>query len=804
MNGDVSPVALGILRRLVTRIGRLEEQSRQQARASQASFRSVEVGSQTIRDDDGVVRAVVGAQDDGTYGVVTFGGDPLPAPSAPLVAAAPGGVTITWDGYDDRDELGWPSNLDRVRVHLSTVPGDPATQETHVASIEAGQADGVWGGAVTLAQPADVLTYCTLVAVTTSGVESGQSAEVTVAAGEGNPTAPPTVSPALTVSAGADTFVLSVGQVSASTSLVYEVAADYDPVADTGTWGTWDDMPTRSTVYPVNVLPTGDPFDPAVTYAFRVRATNGIIPDPAPSTAVVATLDLSRSLGPFVTIRDGAVTGAVDLFGTVTLPSGVAAPREAATARAAWDSVDLATASAHGLCDTEDGTGWVTYDRAQDAIVVTDKTTGALVNTFPTSSELVAGYAVTRVGPTFYVIGQKTSNGDYHILRYSQAGEYAGSWGAVAWLDVFKVPTIGADQAGNVVAGYMFSSSSARLRRFTAPTGDTVATDSYDMGTGADLGGVAIGDFGWGATRAVLCRESDGNPRVFTLAGARQNAQEWPRAAGEKVRGLWWDGTRMHSLNSVGRVYHYAANVGAEAWRVAYTNVSEDGTLETEASPELAVTRPARANLAIIAKAPPETGEAGATKANRVRIYARVGAGALWLLAALAVDRLGYTARTAPTAAATPPASNGFLGVSAPGRFRSTSGKTYVHGDDDARIPGADPWHVVGDPGQPAYAAGVTWSETTLKPAYRVDASGHLKFRGRVDASAATSGVTVFTLPAGWRPAAPIYGVAVTAGGSGSFVVARLDVLADGSVQLYWTAGATTVSLNGVSLPLDA
>lgn len=182
---DVDPLVRGVIRRLVAAVGRLQEESRQHARASQAANRSVEVGSQTVIDDAGVTRAVVGELEDGTYGVVTFGGDPPAAPSAPLVAEVPGGATVTWDGFDANDELGWPVTLDRVRVHLSTVPGDPPTQDTYVASIAAGADDDTWGGAVTFAQPADVTTYCTLVAVTASGVESLPSVEVPVTGGVG-------------------------------------------------------------------------------------------------------------------------------------------------------------------------------------------------------------------------------------------------------------------------------------------------------------------------------------------------------------------------------------------------------------------------------------------------------------------------------------------------------------------------------------------------------------------------------------------------------------------------------------------
>lgn len=175
---DVDPVTMRVIRRLAEQVADHERRIRSQARASQAQFRAVEGGAQNLYDEDDELRAVVGEQPDGTYTVTTYGGPAPVAPSAPLVSQLPGGATITWDGYDANDELGWPDNMAGVRVHLSTVPGEPADQDTHVATIY-----GAQGGAFTVSQPADVTTYCTLVAFTEAYVVSVQSGEVTVVGG---------------------------------------------------------------------------------------------------------------------------------------------------------------------------------------------------------------------------------------------------------------------------------------------------------------------------------------------------------------------------------------------------------------------------------------------------------------------------------------------------------------------------------------------------------------------------------------------------------------------------------------------
>lgn len=175
---DLTPATLGLLHRLARRVGVLEQQTRDLGRASQARDRAVEGGAQSLYDEDDELRAVVGEQDDGTWTITTYGGPTPPAPAQPLIAQVAGGATITWDGFDVNDESAWPSNMLGVKVHLSTLSGDPATADTFIGTI-----GGAEGGALTIAQPYDVTTYCTLVAVTTSGVESVQSMESEVTGG---------------------------------------------------------------------------------------------------------------------------------------------------------------------------------------------------------------------------------------------------------------------------------------------------------------------------------------------------------------------------------------------------------------------------------------------------------------------------------------------------------------------------------------------------------------------------------------------------------------------------------------------
>ncbi len=180
MTDNLDAETLALVRKLARRVNRLESRVRNQARASQAAQRSVEGGSQSVYDDEtDELRATVGQLEDGTFGVTTHGGEPPVAPSVPLVAQIPGGVTITWDGFDANDEQGWPLDFARVRVHVSTLPDDVPDAENTVGSF-----DSPAGGALTIAQPADVTTFVFFVAVTTAGVESAKSAEAEATGGE--------------------------------------------------------------------------------------------------------------------------------------------------------------------------------------------------------------------------------------------------------------------------------------------------------------------------------------------------------------------------------------------------------------------------------------------------------------------------------------------------------------------------------------------------------------------------------------------------------------------------------------------
>jgi len=142
-------------------------------RAGQLANSSLEEG-QTIeaRDDTGALRGRWGWVD-GAVGLVTEGGDPVSAPTAPTVTPSLGGLRVTWDGLLSGDPA-IPVDFDHMSVHVSTTSGFTPGAATYVGSIRrAGE-----GGMLPVVPLPYVEHYVVLIPVTTGGVQGDPSAEV--------------------------------------------------------------------------------------------------------------------------------------------------------------------------------------------------------------------------------------------------------------------------------------------------------------------------------------------------------------------------------------------------------------------------------------------------------------------------------------------------------------------------------------------------------------------------------------------------------------------------------------------------
>lgn len=162
--------------RLAEEIGRIDRRTRTQGRAHrvpQLAHSSLEEGQSLEVRGPGGTRSRIGWLPDGTVGMVTEGGDPVSAPTAPTVTPSLGGLRITWDGQLSGD-LALPGDFDHMAVHVSTTAGFEPSAATHVGTIRrAGE-----GGMLPVVPLPYVEHYVVLVPVTTGGITGDPSVEV--------------------------------------------------------------------------------------------------------------------------------------------------------------------------------------------------------------------------------------------------------------------------------------------------------------------------------------------------------------------------------------------------------------------------------------------------------------------------------------------------------------------------------------------------------------------------------------------------------------------------------------------------
>jgi hypothetical protein len=318
---ELDPATLNMIRGLARKVSDLERRVRDQARASQASMRSLEEGDQQeLYDDEGELRGVVGQLEDGSYGVEVFGGSELPPPSQPLVATFPAGATITWDGFDAHDESGWGPAFARVTVHLATIPGAPADLETHIGSFESPD-----GGSLSIAQPSDVTTYCQFVAWSTSGIPSPPSVEVEVTGGilpapeVPDPTDPPTETVTIEATGTVDSIIVEASEVDPQEHINYYIGTTPGFVQDESTLY----ISTNSRVIVVTSLPDGTPLatldadgKPVFTTPYYIVAKRANVVGEGP-----ASVEVSTTLDQFVAseLIKAKVTAGFGLFGKITV-----------------------------------------------------------------------------------------------------------------------------------------------------------------------------------------------------------------------------------------------------------------------------------------------------------------------------------------------------------------------------------------------------------------------------------------------------------------------------------------------------
>jgi hypothetical protein len=560
------------------------------------------------------------------------------------------------------------------------------------------------------------------------------------------PVDPPAVSPPITTTGMVDAIVLTSGNTdAASTEINYHMSTvdGFTPDATTLLPGS----PTRQTVFTVTTLPDGAPLLLDTTYYFRTVAANvvgeatpGAQVEGAldPNTASEVTAAILRSgeaefgrievgsdgywdpdegivvtqndgsqtiistlpdvasqfagkvIASFLTLLEGIITGLLTVLGVIQLSKGVTRPRTAATAIDYWPAVELdyaatgnTTSGRYGLCDSLDGTLWLTVNGGDEVVEAYDKATGALVdadyldNAYPAAEYVRNVRSITRIDNDLYLLGSEwngTAN-EFRIHRFDATTllreDFEDTGIAITSAAGDAALGVEYDTTDVLLFGYSLSSGFVRVRRYDATTLDFINFGSFEFPDPIDVRSIIAGTLDFGAFRNLIARKAGGLARVFTNAGVRDEAREFDRAYANEVWGMYWDGSQFYSLNNTGKVFEYNTNTATATVEINYAWVSEDDSKFTEESTvPLTRTWKKRSQIAITTPPPPEAALTGADKANQVAVYVQVDAGTLDLQQIISAAPWEYKF-AAWVDDVSPVGSNGFASVAAPGSFES-------------------------------------------------------------------------------------------------------------------------------------
>lgn len=88
-------------------------------RAAQLKNASITGGGLNVYDDDGVIRTVLGRQEDGTYTAIsTNNPNPPPVPAAPIVIPALASLIVKHTG-ETQSGVGWPADLNHLNIYYT-------------------------------------------------------------------------------------------------------------------------------------------------------------------------------------------------------------------------------------------------------------------------------------------------------------------------------------------------------------------------------------------------------------------------------------------------------------------------------------------------------------------------------------------------------------------------------------------------------------------------------------------------------------------------------------------------------------
>lgn len=430
--------------------------------------------------------------------------------------------------------------------------------------------------------------------------------------------------------------------------------------------------------------------------------------------------------------------------GLITLANGIVAPTVAPTMWQSWDSVGQHAmpfgATDYGLTNhlTDSNLLLTAVAFFGGAIQSISKSNGQyfihMAQGNPASSNFktwcvdfnIAG-GITTVGSNYFVLGRDdaasrgANQGSWYVYKLDSNFDKVAERLMFSNTGTHGNPIIGNDGAGNILVGVVAANSitgvvGLYLRSLTA--GANFTTDvigfpphwsTFDNMAVGDMGYLGLGNFDFGASRYVFSLAAYKNTYVTDASGNRlSDAYVFPSAGGHTPRGMWWDGTRFWSYGSDGTLYKHAASsdlISARTVTASYTwydgDTSSGSTShETSPSPSSSFTQAPRTFLNIQTELAPDSGVTDALqrdKANRVGIYAAVGAGTRRLQQYNGVDGSGVTIRTlrldtVSTGGQTESTPTGFLGAtSSPGQIKtfgavSGTGGVIINGDGSVQL----------------------------------------------------------------------------------------------------------------------
>lgn len=431
---------------------------------------------------------------------------------------------------------------------------------------------------------------------------------------------------------------------------------------------------------------TGDP-DTGITIP---QPDGGVIHLPADGSAAQLTAYVvARGL----TVEDAlALYGAGNLYGTLTAAAGIAAPKESAGVTADWPTVNTYDtggsfeSSYYGLAPRAGSTGWVSAQAvAQSGALKFIDTSGAYAGEVALGKFSPLG-GVTTVGSSYYVLGKDWTagrNGDWWVRRIGSSGALQAEWKWRAWATVEYRPAIGTDGTNLLVTFCRPQDDAMRLEEWTTAGSQVTSQTLTGALNGIGLAGVGRGAADFGATRIwVAAAQAHSTVMVWDGSANRVAANDWYEAG--EPRGLCWAGGQFVTIDSAARIRTYSgvtSNVAVTsqiAWYDPLTGGT--GTHESTPSPVRTDTWKARTWLKFTVPIAPEASDTDPTKldkATHVRLYAATGSGTRTLQATLdKSNRSTALLGSLATGGKTVEVVNGFLGISAPGVFRSA--ETYM------------------------------------------------------------------------------------------------------------------------------